>query len=227
MKIEFTAFARASQGTGESRRMRRKGVVPGVVYGAGMDAQMIELDHHALFRHLRLEAFHASILDMSIDGAKQPVLLRDVQMHPWKQEVLHVDFQRVAKDRKIHMKVPLHFVNEATCPGVKAGGVISHVMTDIEVHCLPDDLPEFIEVDLGALELGHSVHAVELPLSKGVELMARVKSENPAIVLVQVPRQSAAEEAAAAAPTTEIISEKPGEGKDDKKDAGKKDAGKK
>jgi len=222
MKIEFTAYARARQGTGESRRMRRDGKVPGIVYGAGRDAQMIELDQRALLRQLRTEAFHASILDMMLDGSQERVLLRDVQMHPWKQEVLHVDFQRIAKDRKIHMKVPLHFVNEATCPGVKAGGVISHVMTDVDVQCLPDDLPEFIEVDLGNLTLGHTVHAGELALPKGVELVPRMRTENPAIVLVQVPRQAAAEEAATAA-TTEIISEKPGESKDEKKEGGKKD----
>ena len=112
MKIEFTAFPRSAQGTGASRRLRGAGKVPGIVYGADQAALPIELDHQALYRHLKMEAFHASILDMTYDGKKQPVLLRDVQMHPFKQIVLHVDFQRIDKNKKIHMKVPLHFINQ-------------------------------------------------------------------------------------------------------------------
>ncbi|HEY4721360.1 MAG TPA: 50S ribosomal protein L25/general stress protein Ctc, partial [Anaerolineae bacterium] len=134
MKIEFTAFPRTAQGTGASRRMRGAGKVPGIVYGADQPAQPIEIDHHALFRHLKMEAFHASILDMTLDGNKQQVLLRDVQMHPFRQLVLHVDFQRVDKNQKIHMKVPLHFINAEICPGVKTGGgVVNHVMNEIDI----------------------------------------------------------------------------------------------
>lgn len=212
MKIEFTAFPRNTDGTGPSRRMRRTGRVPGVVYGAGKLAQNIELDHNALSRHLRMESFHASILDMSLDGSKERVLLRNVQMHPWKKEVLHVDFQRVAADRKIHMKVPFHFVHADVCPGVKEGGVVSHVMNDVDIQCLPDDLPEFIEVDLSNLTLGHSIHVAEVALPKGVELVPRLRADNPVVVTAQVPREIAVEEPtaeAAAAPATEIISEKP------------------
>ena len=213
MKIEFTAFPRAHQGTGPSRRMRRTGRVPGVVYGAGRDSQAIEVDHNALARHLKMETFHASILDMTLDGSKERVLLRDVQMHPWKAEVLHVDFQRVAADQKIHMKVPLHFVNADVCPGAKEGGVVSHVMNDVDIQCLPDDLPEFVEVDLSTLNLGDSIHVTELTMPKGVELVARVRADNPVVVTVQVPRAAVeevtAEAAAAAAATTEIITEKP------------------
>jgi large subunit ribosomal protein L25 len=212
MKIEITAFPRSLEGTGSSRRMRRTGKVPGVVYGAGKDSQMIELDHTALQRHLRMESFHASILDMSLEGAKERVLLRNVQMHPWKKEVLHVDFQRVAADRKIHMRVPFHFINAEVCPGVKEGGVVSHVMNDVDIQCLPDDLPEFVEVDLANLPLGHAIHVDEVKLPEGVELVARVKADNPVVVTVQVPREIVVEEPtaeAAAAPSTEIISEKP------------------
>src|SRR5260221_8447860 len=159
MKIEITAYPRKQRGTGASRRLRTSGRVPGILYGAGKDALSVELDHSALLRHLKMEAFHASILDISVDGAKQQVLLRDFQMHPWKPHVQHVDFQRIAKDRKIHMRVPLHFLNAETCPGVKVGGgVVSHVMNDLDNSCLPDDLPEFIEADLGHLELGHALH---------------------------------------------------------------------
>lgn len=212
MKIEFTAFPRKSTGTGPGRRMRRTGKVPGVVYGAGRSSQMIELDHSALYRSLRMESFHASILDMTLDGTKEPVLLRDVQMHPWKKEVLHVDFQRVAADRKISMRVPLHFTHTDVCPGAKEGGVISHVMNDVYVQCLPGDLPEYIEVDLSNLNLGHSIHVTELVMPQGVELVARVKSDDPVVVTAQVPREAVAEEQTAevaVAPTAEVAAEKP------------------
>ena len=210
MKIEFTAFPRNQNGTGPSRRMRRVGRVPGVVYGAGRESQAIELDHNALARHLKMESFHASILDMNVDGAKERVLLRDVQMHPWKAEVLHVDFQRVAADRKIHMKVPLHFINAEICPGAKEGGVVSHVMNDVDIQCLPDDLPEYVEVDLAQLDLGDSIHVNELTMPKGVELVSRLRADNPVVVNVSVPRAAVEEiPTEAAAATTEIITEKP------------------
>ena len=244
MKIEFTAFPRTLQGTGASRRLRGAGKVPGVVYGADTTAQAIELDHHALYRHLKMEAFHASILDMTYEGAKQQVLLRDVQMHPFKQLVLHVDFQRVDKNKKIHMKVPLHFINAEICPGVKVGGgVVNHIINEVNIQCLPDHLPEYIEVNLDKLELGHSLHVNDLALPQGVEPIPRVKKDNPAVVTVHLPKVVAVEEDAAA-PVTEITGQTAAEaaaaaeGKDgdngdkkeaagDKKDAGKKDAGKK
>jgi len=182
--------------------------VPGVVYGAGKESQAIELDHNALARHLKTESFHASILDMTVDGNQQKVLLRDVQMHPWKAEVLHVDFQRVAADRKIHMKVPLHFVNAELCPGVKEGGVVSHVMNDVDVQCLPGDLPEYIEVDVSKLDLGHSIHVNELMMPAGVELVARLRQENQVVVTLSVPR-ALIEEAAATAATAAAGGEKP------------------
>lgn len=224
MKIEFTAFPRNGNGTGPSRRMRRTGKVPGVVYGAGKDSQMIEVDHNALARHLKMESFHASILDMNLDGGRERVLLRNVQMHPWKTEVLHVDFQRIAADRKIHMKVPLHFVHAETCPGAKEGGVVSHVMNDLDIQCLPDDLPEFVEVDLSALQLGDAVHVSELSLPKGVELVPRLKTDNPVVVTVQMPREMVSEETAAeatvAAAGTEAAAAAP-DAAAEKKEAGK------
>jgi len=239
MKIELTAFPRTVQGTGASRRLRGGGKVPGIVYGANKTAQPIELDHQALSRHLKIEAFHASILEMTLDGVKQHVLLRDVQMHPFKQQVLHVDFQRIDKNKKIHMKVPLHFINAEICPGVKVGGgVANHIMNEIDIQCLPAALPEFIEVDLGKLELGQSVHVNEIALSKEVELISKLKKENPVVASVQVPKVIVVEDEAAAAPVTEIIGEVPTEGeeaaggkegeKSEKKEAAdKKDAGKK
>ena len=211
MKIEITAFPRAQQGTGASRRLRATGRVPGVIYGADKPAHTVELDQQALLRHLKLEVFHASILDMTVDGSKEQVLLRDFQMHPWKPMVLHVDFQRVDKNRKIHMRVPLHFVNAEISPGVKVGGgVVQHVMNDIEVQCLPDDLPEFIEVDLKDLQLGHSIHAAELVLPNGVETTAKLKHDNPAVATVQVPKEIVIEEEVAA-PVTEITGQAPAE----------------
>src|SRR5919108_3570648 len=152
MAIEITARKRESQGTGAARRLRRKGLVPGIVYGGDKDAVTIELDHKDLYLNLRNERFHASILTLELGGAKEQVLLRSVSMHPFKPQVQHVDFQRVQKDRKLHMKVPLHFVNAEKSPGVKEqAGVVSHVLTELDITCFPGDLPEFIEVDLGNL----------------------------------------------------------------------------
>ena len=212
MKIEVVAFPRAQQGTGASRRLRATGRVPGVIYGADKPAQTVELDQQALLRHLKMEPFHASILDMTVDAGKEQVLLRDFQMHPWKPMVLHVDFQRVDPNKKIHMRVPLHFVNADICPGVKVGGgVVQHVRNDFEIQCLPVDLPGFIEVDLKELELGESIHVTELTLPEGVEATPKLKHDNPALVTVQVPKEIVIEEEVAA-PVTEIIGQAPPEG---------------
>src|SRR6476620_10591529 len=157
--LEITAFPRDGEGRGASRRLRHSGKTPGIVYGGADKPASIELDHNALIHALKNEAFHSSILTMKVDGASTQVLLRDVQMHPFRNEVLHVDFQRIDPSRKIHMKVPLHFVNEAMSPAVKTqGAVVSHVMTQIDIACLPKDLPEFIEVDLSQLDTAHSLH---------------------------------------------------------------------
>jgi large subunit ribosomal protein L25 len=212
MKIEVTAFPRAQQGSGASRRLRVSGRVPGIVYGAEKTAQAVELDHKALLRNLGLEAFHASILDMAMNGEKFQVLLRDYQMHPWKKQVMHVDFQRVDKNRKIHMRVPLHFVNAEIAPGVKTGGgVVQQAMNAIDIQCLPDDLPAYIEVDLKDMDLNDTLHVMELAMPKGVEPIARLKLENSAVVSIHVPKEIVVEEEAAA-PVTEIIGAVPAEG---------------
>ena len=154
MKFEIGAHKRAVQGTGASRRLRRSGRVPGIVYGGDQPALNIEFDHKELYRNLANEKFHASILTLSVEGAKQDVLLRAFNMHPWQGRVQHVDFQRVSKDKKIHMKVPLHFINADKSPGVKEHGAVpNHVLNELDVTCLPDDLPEFIEIDLGGLNV--------------------------------------------------------------------------
>ncbi len=171
MQIEFKATQREGQGSSASRRLRRAGQLPGVIYGAGKDAQAVSLDHNELYHLLRKEAFHASVLSIEVDGAKELVVLRDTQWHPYKQQVLHIDFQRVDASQKMHLKVPLHFVNAEVSPAVKLGGnIIAHVMNELDIQCLPADLPEFLEVDLSALEAGQSVHASQVKLPKGVEL---------------------------------------------------------
>jgi len=199
MAIEISARKREAQGTGASRRLRRLGRVPGIVYGGDRDAVNIELDHKDLYLNLKSEKFHASILTLDVGGAKEQVLLRAVNMHPWKPQVQHIDFQRVSKDRKIHMKVPLHFVNAEKSPGVKEqGGVVNHVLNELDIVCFPADLPEFIEIDLGSLAVGHSLHVREIALPKGVEL-ALQRTENPVLATVVVPQLITEEEEAAAA----------------------------
>jgi large subunit ribosomal protein L25 len=212
MAIEISARKREAQGTGASRRLRHMGLVPGILYGGDKEPVKLELEHQALILNLRNERFHASILTLDVAGSKEQVLLRSVNMHPFKLQVQHVDFQRVSKDKKIHMKVPLHFVNAEKSPGVKEqSGVVSHVLNELDIVCFPADLPEFIEVDLGNLSVGNSIHARELKLPQGVE-PALGKNENPVVATVVVPQlvtedeEKAAEEAvvsAADVPTTE------------------------
>ena len=210
--IEISARKREAQGTGASRRLRRLGKVPGILYGGDKGPINIELDHQDLFLNLRNERFHASILSLSLDGTKEQVLLRSLNMHPFKPQVQHIDFQRVSKDKKIHMKVPLHFVNAEKSPGVKEqSGVVNHVLNELDIVCFPADLPEFIEIDLGNLAVGHSLHVRDVAMPKGVELTLH-KSENPVVATVVVPvlvteeeeaAQAAAAVAAAEVPTTE------------------------
>ena len=196
MKIEISANQRKVQGTGASRRLRRTGRVPGIVYGGDQGAVNIELDHKELYRNLVNEKFHASILTLKLAGGAEQVLLRAFNMHPFKAQVQHVDFQRVSKDKKIHMKVPLHFVNAEKSPGVKEqAGVVSHVLNELDITCLPDDLPEFIEVDLINLSVGKSIHARDLVLPKGVESTLH-KDENPVVATCILPALIVEEEAA-------------------------------
>jgi len=194
MKIAIKADKRSVQGTGASRRLRRESKVPGILYGAGKDALPIELDHKDLWFKLKMEAFHASILDMDVAGESSQVLLRDYQMHPFRPMILHADFQRVDANKKIHMKVPLHFVNAEISPGVKiAGGLVQHVMNELEISCLPKDLPEFIEVDLKDLQAGHSLHLSALQLPAGVDAIVP-KDEDPTVATVVIPKVMTAEE---------------------------------
>lgn len=197
--MKVVAFERSLQGTGASRRLRNSGKTPGIVYGAGAETQLVELDHNALWHALKKEVFHSSILDLEVAGKTQQVLLRDVQYHPFRQLVLHVDFQRVDASKKLHTKVPLHFLNQETNPAVKlSSAVISHVVNELEIECLPSALPEFIEVDLAKIEAGQSVHAKDIALPAGVSLVAHVEAENPVLASATVPAGAIADEAAAA-----------------------------
>ncbi|MCE7913490.1 MAG: 50S ribosomal protein L25/general stress protein Ctc [Nitrosomonas sp. PRO4] len=199
MKIEISADQRTQQGKGASRRLRRSGKVPAIIYGGDQAAQPIEMDHNDLFHKLKLEAFHASILSLNVSGNKEQVLLRDIQMHPYKQQVLHVDFQRVNKSKKIHMKVPLHFINAEISPGVKiSGGIVSHIMNEVDVSCLPADLPEYISIDLGELTAGHTLHLSDLVLPHGVEIVALAKGDNSPVATIVIPRSALSEGATAA-----------------------------
>jgi large subunit ribosomal protein L25 len=183
--MKVVAFARTEQGSGASRRLRNAGFVPGIVYGGTEAPKNIKVDHNALFHALKKEAFHSSILDLEVDGKAEKVLLRDFQTHAYKQLVMHVDFQRVDPNQKIHVKVPLHFVNAEVSPAVKlAGGIVSHVMNELDVSCLPKDLPEFIEVDLSKMESGASLHLNEIKLPAGV---TAVSHENPTVATASVP----------------------------------------
>ncbi|MGZ5198796.1 MAG: 50S ribosomal protein L25/general stress protein Ctc [Telluria sp.] len=195
--MKVVAFARTQQGTGASRRLRNAGQVPGIIYGGKEAPQLITLDGNALFHALKKEAFHGSILDMDIDGKTQQVLLRDFQMHAYKQMVMHADFQRIDASQKLHTKVALHFVNAEVSPGVKFGGaIVSHVLNELEIECLPGQLPEFITVDLSRIEAGGSIHTDDLELPTGVKALTH--GQNLTVATASVPAGAAAAEAAAA-----------------------------
>ncbi|HWI83862.1 50S ribosomal protein L25/general stress protein Ctc [Ramlibacter sp.] len=196
--MKFVAFERAKQGTGASRRLRNTGKTPGIVYGGEGQPQLIELDHNALWHALKKEAFHSTILDMELNGQAAKVLLRDVQVHPFKPLVLHIDFQRVDAKTRLHMKVPLHYVKADESQAVKFDNcVVNQVMSEIDISCFPGDLPEFIEVDLSGLKKGMSLHLNDITLPKGVTAVTRGKP-NPVLVSVVVVGGEEAAEAGAA-----------------------------
>ena len=195
MKIEINAKERKSKGTGASRRLRHEGTTPGILYGGVKDAISLEIDTKELFMQFRHEAFHASILTLNLEGKKESVILRDFQMHPVRNNIQHIDFQRINENEKINVKVPFHFVNEDTAPGVKIeGGLVSHIMTEIDISCLPKDLPQYIEVDLGELAMGESIHLSEVTVPDGVELTSLTDENDPAITSISKPKVVVEEE---------------------------------
>jgi large subunit ribosomal protein L25 len=188
---ELSTQSRDSFGTGASRRQRRENLVPAVVYGAGKDNESVMLDHDQVMHSLEKEAFHSAIIDLKTDKGSQQVILREVQMHPHRQLVMHVDFQRVRASEKLHMKVPLHFEGSDVAPGVKTdGGILSHPITELDITCLPRDLPEFIAVDVSELNLNESLHLSNVTMPEGVELTATAfpEGEDPTIATISPPK---------------------------------------
>ena len=182
--MKFVAFERSKQGTGASRRLRITGRTPGIVYGGSGEPSLIELDHNALWHAIKKESFHSSILEMDLAGKTEKVLLRDLQMHPFKQLIQHIDFQRVDARTRLTMKVPLHFSGEEESPAVKTENcLVNHVLTELSISCLPKDLPEFIAIDLSSLKKGSPLHLKDITLPKGVKFVAKGQ-DNPVLVSV-------------------------------------------
>jgi large subunit ribosomal protein L25 len=197
--FELVAEFRETQGKGASRRLRHEGKVPAILYGGHSDARRLALSHQKLLIMLDNERFYSTILSLKVGDQAQAAILKDVQRHPFKNAILHVDFQRVEENEKIRISIPLHFKGEAVSPGVKSqGGLVSHMRTEVEVTCLPKDLPEFIEVDLSGLSLNESIHLSQLKVPEGVVLLELAK-EDAAVVAIHSPRAEEPEPAAAAA----------------------------
>lgn len=214
--MKFIAFERAKQGTGASRRLRITGRTPGIVYGGTGEPILIELDHNTLFHAIKKEAFHASVLEMELGGAEHKVLLRDLQMHPYKQQILHIDFQRVEARTRMTVKVPLHYSGEEESPAVKTENCLAnHVLTELTVSCFPADIPEFIAVDLSTLKKGSSLHLKDIKLPKGVKFVVKGQI-NPVLVSV-----TAIEEEVVEAPVVAVADAKGGKGKAGGKPAAK------
>jgi large subunit ribosomal protein L25 len=189
MKIEINAVLRGAKGTGASRRLRHEGKVPGVLYGGKDDAKSIELNAKDLFMQFKHEAFHASILTLNLDGKKESVLLRDYQMHPVRNNIQHIDLQRIDENKKLSVKIPFHFLNEDVAPGVKLeGGVVSHIMVDVDISCLPKDLPTYIEVDMIALSIGDSIRLSDIKIPEGVELTTLSEDNDPTVTSISQPK---------------------------------------
>lgn len=200
-KYELIAEKREAKGTGASRRLRHAGKVPGIIYGGDQDPAMVSFDHNTIYHLLEQEAFHTAVLTVKHDGNNEQAVLRDVQMHPHAQQVLHMDLQRISATEKIHMRVPLHFVGEEVAPGVKQqSGLVSHLLTEVDVTCLPHQLPEYLEADLSNLHIGESLHLSDLKLPEGVEITAFAHGgDDLAVVTITALRTAVEEEAPAEA----------------------------
>ncbi|TDJ64889.1 MAG: 50S ribosomal protein L25/general stress protein Ctc [Proteobacteria bacterium] len=219
-QFEISAEARERQGKGASRRLRRTGYIPAIVYGGGKDPVSIQLQHNDVLRHIDHEAFYSHILTLKTPSGSEAVVLKDLQRHPYKEQVMHMDFLRIDEHEKLTMRVPLHFVNEDICVGVKSGGgVIAHLMTDLEIVCLPRDLPEYIEVDIAELELNATLHLSDISAPEATEIAALIHGGDPAqpVVSVQVPRTVVEPEAELEGDIAEgeVSIAQPGEGADE------------
>ncbi len=200
-KFELNAELRDAKGTGASRRLRNAGKIPAVMYGAGKEPAMLALDHASLFHQVSNESFYTSILTVNVGGQKEQAVLRDIQMHPFKPRIQHMDLQRISATEKLHMLVPLHFINQDIAPGVKLqGGIVAHLMTEVDVTCLPHQLPEYLTVDLSSLNLGQSVHLTDVPLPEGVSITSLGHGgADLAVATITVVRATVEAEAEAAA----------------------------
>lgn len=200
-KNELIAEARDDKGTGASRRLRHAGKIPAVIYGAGKEPAMVSFDHDPIMHMLEVESFHTSILTVKHHNETEQAILRDVQHHPYKQQIVHMDLQRVSAKEKIHMSVPVHFTGEDTCPGVKLeGGIVSHLITEIDVICLPGNLPEFLVADMSELSIGDSVHLSDIKVPEGVEFTSLAHGgDDLAVAAVIALRTSSADDEAEAA----------------------------
>lgn len=187
--LQIHATVRQELGKGASRRLRREhNLIPAVAYGAGKEPQALTLNHNEVIRFLQNEAVYASILTLNVGAEIQQVVLKDIMRHPFKPKVLHLDFMRIDPNEKIHIHVPLHFLHESSAPGVKAGGLVSHLMTDVEVVCLPKYLPSYVEVDVSLLNLDESIHLSQLKLPEGVQSVALNHGNDNAVVSIHLPR---------------------------------------
>jgi len=226
--FEIHAEPREDVGKGASRRLRKAGKVPGIVYGTGKDVTLIALDQDSFRNQLENEAFYSHILTLNVGKHSDQVVLKDLQRHPFKRNILHVDFQRIAAREKLTMRVPLHFMNESTCPGVKnSGGVVSHIITDLEISCLPKDLPEYLEVDLAGVELNETVHLSDIRLPDGVEISALLHGgdDSQPVASVHLPRAEEVDEEAEEALEVEAAAagEEPVEAPDEEQEAARED----
>ncbi|WP_456408216.1 50S ribosomal protein L25/general stress protein Ctc [Thiolapillus sp.] len=204
------AVARNDGGKGASRRLRREGLVPGIIYGGGKDPEMIATAHNKLLQHLEHEAFYSSIVEVEVEGKKQRVVLKDLQRHPAKPFVIHFDLQRVAATDRIKMNVPLHFIGEEEAPGVKAGGTVSHALVDLEIICEAQNLPEYIEVDVSEMEVGDMLHLTDIKLPEGVEIVAMThgdEHEHDELVVSMQAKVKVVEEEEEEAPAAETEAE--------------------
>jgi len=184
--FEFVATSREKSGTSAARAVRRQGNVPAVIYGGDIDSVMLVLNHNDVTRHLENEAVYSHILDITVDGKTEKAILKGLQRHPAKSQILHMDFMRISETEGLKIHVPLHFINETRSIGVKKGGVATHARVEIEVNCLPSALPEYLEVDLENLDIGESVHLSEIPLPEGVEIVELTHGEEHDLAVASI-----------------------------------------
>ncbi|HBR98639.1 MAG TPA: 50S ribosomal protein L25 [Gammaproteobacteria bacterium] len=192
--ISLETKTRSEFGKGASRRLRREALVPAIIYGGGEDPVAVTVEQRVVNKHLNDDAFYSAIINLDVDGKREKAILRDLQHHPYKPVIMHIDFQRVRSDEEIHVRVPLHFIGEDNCVGVKAGGAINKIDVEIEVACLPGDLPEFIEVDVSALDVGNSIHLSEVTLPDNVRSIALSHGEDHDRAIVSLHATRAATE---------------------------------